>query len=64
MGQVVGDTDSYVSAPVHASISGKVIDVAPRWHPGGDRVMSVVIENDYLDAAIPTKRSISRIPTK
>lgn len=40
MGQVVGDTDSYVSAPVHASVSGKVIDVAPRWHPGGDRVMS------------------------
>ncbi len=64
MGQVVGDTDSYVSAPVHASISGKVIDVAPRWHPGGDRVMSVVIENDYLDAAIPDKAQHIKNPDK
>lgn len=64
MGQVVGDTDSYVSAPVHASVSGKVIDVAPALASGGDRVMSVVIENDYLDAAIPDKAQHIKNPDK
>ena len=31
VGQVVGDTDKYVSAPVHASVSGKVtyLSVSP-----------------------------------
>lgn len=53
MGQKVGDSDALVSAPVHASISGTVIDVAPHWHPNGDRVMSVVIENDFQDEKIP-----------
>ena len=49
MGQVVGTNPAPVSAPVHASVSGKVVAVEPRPHPLGDMVMSVVIENDYLD---------------
>ena len=49
MGQVVGENPAPVSAPVHASVSGKVVAVEPRPHPLGDMVMSVVIENDYKD---------------
>ena len=49
MGQKIGDNDAPISAPVHASVSGKVIAVEPRLHPLGDMVMSVVIENDGLD---------------
>ncbi len=49
MGQVVGANDAPVSAPVHASVSGKVIAVEPRRHMLGDMIMSVVIENDYQD---------------
>ena len=49
MGQVVGENPAPVSAPVHASVSGKVVAVEPRPHPLGDMVMSVVIENDYQD---------------
>ena len=49
MGQVVGTNPAPVSAPVHASVSGKVVAVEPRPHPLGDMIMSVVIENDYKD---------------
>lgn len=64
MGQVVGDSDSFVSAPVHASVSGNVIEVSQRWHPNGDRVMSVVIENDYMDVPIPDKAKRIKNPDK
>lgn len=47
MGQVVGSTDAFVAAPVHSSISGKVIAIEPRPHPAmGGKVLSVVIESD------------------
>ena len=49
MGQKIGENPAPVSAPVHASVSGTVVAVEPRPHPLGDMVMSVVIENDYLD---------------
>ena len=48
MGQKIGENPAPVSAPVHASVSGKVVAVEPRPHPLGDMIMSVVIENDYL----------------
>ena len=46
LGTVIGDSDSYVSAPIHSSVSGKVIQVAPHAHPAGGDVLSVIIEND------------------
>lgn len=49
MGQKIGENPAPVSAPVHASVSGKVVAVEPRPHPLGDMIMSVVIENDGLD---------------
>lgn len=49
MGQKIGDSTAPISAPVHASVSGKVIAVEPKLHPNGSKVMSVVIENDGLD---------------
>ena len=49
MGQRIGENPAPVSAPIHASVSGKVVAVEPRPHPLGDMVMSVVIENDALD---------------
>lgn len=47
VGQKVGEAPAFVSAPVHASISGKVVAVEPRIHFSGVPVMSVVIENDF-----------------
>ncbi len=49
MGQKIGDNEVPMFAPVHASVSGKVVAVEPRPHPLGEMVMSVVIENDFQD---------------
>jgi len=46
VGTVIGDSESFVSAPIHSSVSGKVIQVAPQAHPTGREVLSVLIEND------------------
>ena len=49
MYQKIGESPAPVSAPVHASVSGKVVAVEPRPHPLGDMSMSVVSENDFQD---------------
>lgn len=47
VGQVIGDASAFVSAPVHASVSGKVFKVEPRLHPAlGKPVPAVIIESD------------------
>lgn len=53
VGQKIGEIAG-LGAPIHASISGKVVAVEPRPHPGGDVMMSVVIENDYKDTPHPS----------
>ena len=46
MGQKIGDNQG-LCVPVHASVSGKVKNVAMMPHTNGTTVMSVVIENDH-----------------
>ena len=43
-----------MSANIHATVSGTVVDVAPRPHPNGSKVLSVVIENDFQDTPDPS----------
>lgn len=45
-GQKIGDVRAFVSAPIHASVSGKVKDIELTQHPGGFRSPAVVIESD------------------
>lgn len=45
-GEVIGEPGGFVSAPVHASISGKVIAIAEFPNAMGRMVNSIVIEND------------------
>ncbi len=45
-GQKIGEGSAFISAPVHASISGKVKDIDAYPHPSGRKVPSVVIEGD------------------
>ena len=52
VGQKVGDGTG-LCAPVHASVSGTVVAVEERPHPGGTQVLSVVIENDGRDDLSP-----------
>ena len=45
-GQLIGKSDSFVSAPVHSPVSGKVIAIEACYHPSGVKAPAVVIEND------------------
>lgn len=56
LGQKICDSAAPVSSPVHASVSGTVTEIAPKLHPNGEMVMSVVIENDYQDEPHPSVR--------
>lgn len=49
IGQEVGSAEAFVSAPVHASVSGKVIAIGEFPNAMGRMVPSVVIENDKQD---------------
>ena len=46
IGQKIGDSEEYVSAPVHASVGGVVKAVEKRPYYDGSEVESVVIETD------------------
>lgn len=45
-GQLLGKGESFVSAPVHASTSGKVKRIEKSLHPLGQPVLSVLLEPD------------------
>ncbi len=45
-GQVIGDSDQFVSAPVHSSVSGRVTAVENRPLMDGSTALCVMIEND------------------
>lgn len=45
-GQKIGDANTFVTSPIHATISGKIKDIEKHPHPTGGRVMSVIIEGD------------------
>ena len=47
-GEVIAQPGGYVSAPVHASVSGKVAAVQDLVHPMGRTVPHIVLENDGL----------------
>lgn len=46
VGQVIGDSDKFVSAPIHASVSGKVTAVGDIKMPNGTTAKAVTIESD------------------
>ena len=45
-GQMIGDSDAFVSAPVHSPVSGTVKDIALQSHPVIGRGMAVIIDTD------------------
>ncbi len=48
LGQLIGEPVSFVAAPIHSSVSGKVVKVAKSAIVGGEE-MCVIIENDFND---------------
>jgi len=56
-GQKIADSQNYVSAPIHSSISGKVTRIIKVVNPVTSNVMdSVIIESDGLDNWIELKK--------
>ncbi len=49
LGQLIGEAQGFISAPVHASVSGKVIALTTAPLASGKTCPAVVIENDFLD---------------
>ncbi|MBO6114812.1 MAG: electron transport complex subunit RsxC [Lachnospiraceae bacterium] len=45
-GDLIGEADGFVSANIHASVSGKVKAIEPRLTSSGSKVESIIIEND------------------
>lgn len=48
-GQKIGEGKGFVTAPVHASVSGKVVAIEKKQHPGGGFIPCIVIENDHQE---------------
>lgn len=53
VGQKIGDTDAFMSAPVHSSVSGTVTDVQPFLLSNGAVCEAAVIETDGLQTVCP-----------
>src|SRR3989339_79253 len=51
-GQKIGDSAKFISAAVHASISGKVTKIEKMLHPCGVEVLSVVIEGSNSSTVV------------
>jgi len=49
MGQKIGEAAGFISAPVHSSVSGKVISIQELPHATRGNCLSIVIENDGKD---------------
>ena len=52
IGQLIGEADGYVSANIHASVSGKVTAIKPCLHPNGNMINSIIVENDFKEEYI------------
>lgn len=68
VGQIIGDTDAYVGAPIHASVSGTVAEIKEITLSNGQTSTAVVIDSDgkmkqdpniYPPAAINSKAELS-----
>jgi electron transport complex protein RnfC len=53
VGQVLGDTDAFLSAPIHSSVSGTVLRIDEIIMPNGVRSKAVVILADGLQELSP-----------
>ena len=49
-GQKIADSSGFVSAPIHASVSGTIKAIGPYDHPLGRPVTAITIESDGQDA--------------
>ena len=46
VGTLIGNSDAFVSAPIHSSVSGEVAEITTIRMPAGNEVKAVVIASD------------------
>ncbi len=46
VGTKIADSDAFISAPIHSSVSGTVTAIEKRLHPNGAMVQSIIVAND------------------
>lgn len=65
-GQMIGMGKGFISAPVHASVSGTVTGLELMEHPGGSFVSCIVIENnhkeEWAETIKPTENPLALTP--
>lgn len=54
VGQKIADTDAFVSAPIHSSVSGEVIRIGSEPHHSSSTAPAIVIRNDFEDTPHPS----------
>ena len=60
IGQKIAESTSPDSCPIHSPVSGTVCAVEPRITVSGEKVLSVVIENDFEDEFFPGSETYDR----
>lgn len=66
-GQKIGDTDSFVAAPVHSSVSGTVKAIEKVRTPAGQKTLSIIIEaddEDVFDDSLKPDKEIEQLSSK
>lgn len=46
VGQKIADSEEFISAPVHSSVSGTVTDIKPYFHDSNSMVEAIFVKND------------------
>lgn len=53
VGTLIGDSNAFISAPIHSSVSGTVMEIKKRLFPNGENIDSVVIKSDGKQTVDP-----------
>jgi H+/Na+-translocating ferredoxin:NAD+ oxidoreductase subunit C len=59
-GDVLGEADGFVSVPVHASASGRIVEIGLWPHPDGSQDVAVRIEVERYSPQVPRPRLVPR----
>lgn len=62
-GQKIAEAGGFVSAPIHASVSGTVKAIEPHFNPTGSKVNCIVVENDgeYQEVQYAPAKSLDEL---
>lgn len=63
VGQVIGEPVGALGIPVHASVSGEVVDVGPKPQLGAVPVVCVTIKNDFEDTWVEDLPALGDVET-